>query len=248
MYISLLEQAKVEGLEKMKIAIITMIILSACLLLGCTEILEEVYEDIYGDVYESLVIDCVEPMNTVIRNKALSIVANPPPGIEAESAEWKIWQINYWVANNITYIADPKGEGDFAYAHETLKARAGDCEDFAILLASMYEAIGLDAAVAYIDTDGNGHPTHMACFVFYQGNADSFLDKEETILDIMELSSPTGDIKIRFWNMGGSSSIQSKHDSGIWIIADPPMEAVKGMVGYINTKPYDVIRGVDVGN
>jgi hypothetical protein len=47
-----------------------------------------------------------------------------------------------WVYNNITYRTDPSSHGrEEAYQspEETLRARIGDCEDFAILYASLIE-------------------------------------------------------------------------------------------------------------
>ena len=64
--------------------------------------------------------DYVEPTNSSVRNTALLVLADTPPGIDSNSEAWKIWQINRWVANNISYITDPKGEEYFAYAHETV--------------------------------------------------------------------------------------------------------------------------------
>lgn len=192
--------------------------------------------------------DCVEPMNVVVRNQAVSIVSDAPSGIDTNSEEWKIWQINYWVANNINYISDPKGHEYLAYAHETLETKAGDCDDFAILLSSMYETVGLDAAIASIDTDDDGEKDHMTALVYYTEDSDSFIDEEQIILDKMRLSIPTGKIRIRFWNAGTSHPVLGKYESGLWIIADPPMDHVKGMVGYITHLPYKAIKIFDVGN
>jgi len=69
---------------------------------------------------------------------------------------YKIATIALWVADNINYVSDPRGLEYIQPPDETLKIGGGDCDDFAVLLASMYRSVGLDAAVGLIDTDGDG--------------------------------------------------------------------------------------------
>jgi hypothetical protein len=194
------------------------------------------------------VTDCVLPMNVKVRDEAVSAVASVPYGISADSAVWKIWRAHYWVSENIAYVSDPKGNEYLAYANETLEARAGDCDDFSILLASMYESLGLDAAVSYIDTDDDGQSDHMTCLVYWAGEADSFLDEEKTLLKKMRKRVPTGNIFIRFFEATDLYTEPGKYHQGIWIIADPLMVDVSGMVGYITKEPYETIEIIDVGN
>jgi hypothetical protein len=191
--------------------------------------------------------ECVLPLNVTVRDEAISAVAKTPYGISADSDAWKIWQIHYWVSENIVYVSDPKGHEYFAYADETLTAKAGDCDDSSILLASMYESLGLDAAVSYIDTDDDGESDHMTCLVYWSGDADSLLDEEKAILKKMRLTVPSGKIFIRFLEAANLPSEMGKYDRGIWVIADPLMSDVKGMVGYITLEPYEVVEVIDVG-
>lgn len=190
--------------------------------------------------------DYVEPDKPVIRNTAASAVADTPLGIASNSEPWKVWQINYWVYRNISYVSDPKGMEYYSPATETLQTGAGDCDDFAILLASMYESIGLDAAIAKIDTQGSEKANHMACLVYYSKDADSFLDEEKEIMEKMKKTSPTGEVHIRYINAATFSSLP-KYNSGIWIFIDPPMGEVKDLVSYITHEPYDLVSVVDVG-
>lgn len=188
---------------------------------------------------------CVESDNVIIRNTTVSIVADTPRGIDTNSEEWKIWQINYWVANNISYVSDPKGYEYYAHASETLETKGGDCDDFAILLASMYESVGLDAAIAGIDTEGSGKADHLACLVYYSRDEDDFFDEEKRILQKLKKTSPTGEIHIRY--IDAPTSSLSKYDSGMWIFIDIPMAEVKEFAGYITHEPYDIISIIDVG-
>lgn len=188
---------------------------------------------------------CVESDNALVRNTTVSIVADAPKGIDADSEEWKIWQINHWIANNIKYVSDPKEHEYYAPASETLETKGGDCDDFAILSAGMYESVGLDAAIGEIDTEGSGEANHLSCLVYYSKDGDSFVDEEKRILQKLKKTSPTGEIHIRY--IDAPTSSLSKYDSGIWIFIDIPMAEVKEFVGYITHEPYDIISIIDVG-
>jgi predicted transglutaminase-like cysteine proteinase len=186
----------------------------------------------------------VESTNPIVRDTAVSAVQHSPRGIEADSEVWKIWQINYWVANNISYVSDPRGHDYSAYAHETLQTRGGDCDDFAILLASMYESVGLDAAIANIDTDDDWKADHMTCLVYYSKDGDSFIDEEKIILKILGLSRA---LRVYYFEPAGSKLLPEKYTTGMWIVADPTMAVVKDAVGYINHRPYQATSVIDVG-
>jgi len=184
----------------------------------------------------------------MVRDTAVAIIADVPSGLNPNAQSWKIWKINYWVAENINYISDPKSSEYIAYAHETLQIRGGDCDDFAVLLASLYEAVGLDVAIAEVDTNADKKIDHMACLVFWPRDSQSFLDDENTILEALRLSSPTGQVYIRFIEAAkATSSVLNKYSSGVWIIADPPMAEVKNMVGYITQEDYSTYETIDVG-
>lgn len=187
----------------------------------------------------------VEPADPLVRDTAVSVVQACPAGVEANSEAWKIWQINRWVAGNISYVSDPRGHNYFAYAHETLNTGGGDCDDFAILLASLYESVGLDAAVASIDTDGDWKIDHMTCLVYYSGDGDSFIEEEKAILDIVGMSSDT---RVICFDPANSRLLPAKYTGGIWIVADPTMAIVKEKVGYVAHKPYLATLVIDVGS
>jgi len=187
----------------------------------------------------------VESDDPLVRNTAVSAVRNCPAEIEANSEVWKIWQINRWAAGNIKYVSDPRGHNYFAYAHETINAGGGDCDDFAILLASLYESVGLDAAIASIDTDDDWIMDHMTCLVYYSGDGEAFIEEEKTILDILGMSS---DARILCFDPANSNLLPKKYSSGIWIVADPTMAIVKEKVGYVAHKPYQAVFVIDVGS
>lgn len=64
------------------------------------------------------------------------------------------------VASKVKYVSDPRGEGDFVQPPmRTVELAAGDCEDQTILLASLFEAVGIRTLLAF--TDNHVYP--MAC-------------------------------------------------------------------------------------
>jgi hypothetical protein len=188
--------------------------------------------------------DYIEPTNPLIRDTAVLTVQGPPADIEANSEAWKIWKINNWVANNISYISDPKGHNYLAYAWETLQAKGGDCDDFSILLANLYEAVRLDAAIANIDTDDDGILDHMTCLVYYSEDGDTFIEEEKKILAAVGL---TIDVRVIFFDPARSKLLPEKYTTGIWIVADPTMALDKDKVGYVAHRPYKAVSVIDVG-
>ncbi|MFQ6076051.1 MAG: transglutaminase-like domain-containing protein [Candidatus Bathyarchaeia archaeon] len=182
-----------------------------------------------------------------VRKITLSILADTPKGVEANSSSWKIWKINYWIANNIKYVSDPTVMEYFAYPRDTLEAKAGDCDDIAILAATMYETAGLDAAIAFIDTKGDEIMDHAACMVHYPGAVDEFIDEVNSILKRLGLRSPTGTIVVRHYKTSDLRGSMGSYPRGIWILIDPPLSDVKDLPGYITHKSYNVVQMVDIG-
>jgi transglutaminase-like putative cysteine protease len=91
-----------------------------------------------GDaLFEKEISSYIEVSNRAVTDQAYSIIHNAPQGIEAESEAWKIWGIYIWVVKHIRYVEDPPGN-HFQLASEVLNTGLGDCDDFAVLLASLY--------------------------------------------------------------------------------------------------------------
>lgn len=72
-----------------------------------------------------------------------------------------------FVQKAVTYQADPSGTEYPRYPVETLVDRVGDCEDSAILYASIVRTFGYNAGVLLVtlDTDGDQSMDHVAVFV-----------------------------------------------------------------------------------
>lgn len=213
--------------------------------------LEEVTAEVA--ISRGLFSNYVMPLNKQVRDITMSILSDVPEGISSNADAWKIWKIHSWVASNIKYVNDPLGFEYMAYPHETLDCQAGDCDDFSVLLASMYEASGLDAMIAYVDTNGDKEVEHVACLVYYPQESASFLEEEEIIVSKLKIAYPMG--KRYFKYIHGidtvipykTSDIYDNYEEGIWIVADPLFVEETGIVGYITYEPYVILAVDDVG-
>lgn len=97
----------------------------------------------------------ITPSDSIIQQTLEIIVNNPlvPDWIE----------IRDWVANEIEYVSDTSVHGVSDYwqlPRETLSLGTGDCEDFSILLCSLYREIGWNENKVYVvvgEKDGMYH-------------------------------------------------------------------------------------------
>lgn len=69
------------------------------------------------------------------------------------------------------YISDPYSLEYIAPSNETLRIKAGDCDDFAVLLTVFYRSIGLNATVGLIDTDGDEKVEHATALVYFNASS-----------------------------------------------------------------------------
>lgn len=123
---------------------------------------------------------------------------------------FKVFAIGHWVSTNIRYISDPLVEGDYlAPPNETLKVGAGDCDDYAVLLATLYRSVGLDAVVGLIDTDGDGRANHATALVYFTGNTSEILNGISKWASVLGINVE----KISYFNA----------DGGVYLIVDPLM-------------------------
>jgi len=106
------------------------------------------YEKSNYDIFNKLN-ELVDPKGPGVRERALQIASQ-------YSGEYNVYQLCAlfdWVRDEIGYVSDPQGIDYWSPPDETLVAKAGDCEDHTILLASMIEAIG--GAVRIILTENH---------------------------------------------------------------------------------------------
>jgi hypothetical protein len=209
------------------------------------------YDEVMNNIndterYFDRVVIYVEPTQYEVRIQALSIINDAPDGINVDSDAWKIWSINYWVSSHIRFAEDPPG-GRYTNAYGVLQKKVGDCDDFSILLASMYESVGLDAALVFLNTNDNPDVDHMACLVYWPGDARSFLDEEKTILREKGITSPFSQVTVSHIYTGTSHLLLEKYSSGVLLFSDIIMSKAGCLVGYITYSPYEITEIVDVG-
>ncbi|MEM0506555.1 MAG: transglutaminase domain-containing protein [Thermosphaera sp.] len=149
---------------------------------------------------------------------------------------YKTMAIAHWVGSNVKYVSDPNGFEYVAPPLETLRVRAGDCDDFAVLLASLYESIGLDAVIGLVDTNGDGVVDHAATMVYLNMDPDSLLNamkKYELVFNV------------RIKSLSYFTGIKNV-STGLWLIVDPPMADVKQEPWSISHRPYNLDCIIDV--
>lgn len=135
---------------------------------------------------------------------------------------YKIAVIALWVADNINYVSDPRGFEYIQPPDKVLETRSGDCDDFAVLLTSMYRSVGLEAAVGLIDTDGDRRIDHATALVHLYEDPNTVLEKLKAVAQVLGVETK-------------ALSYFRDKDGGIWIIIDPPMT-------YGSREPWNIIH------
>lgn len=104
----------------------------------------------------------IDPVS--VRAKAVELVA---PHAK-EGSNWTWWQpavIFDYVRENINYVPDPVGGDHFAPPLQVLESGGGDCDDQAILFASMCISVGIRARLIKCHTkNGSGHMLAEVCY------------------------------------------------------------------------------------
>ena len=151
------------------------------------------YSEQLSEIFKK-VAKAIEPTHPTVRTFALKLARKYP-------GEYNVGQICIifkYLEENWRYVSDPKGVDYVAPAHESIEAGlAGDCDDFAVLMASLIEAIGGSARVIVAWGPEGGH---AYCEVY----VGSEKDLEELIDWICEYSDEYGTLsqKIYRWLVG----------------------------------------------
>jgi len=99
--------------------------------------------------------ESVDITNPTTRGFAISLASN-------NSGEFNIDQVcnvYSYIYDNWKYVSDPRGIDYYAKASETIQNNlAGDCDDFAILMAATIESIGGKTRINFVvEENGIGH-------------------------------------------------------------------------------------------
>ena len=167
---------------------------------------------------------CAEPQS-LARIRVL-VEAWPPHNITNDPV-FKALAIALWSAENLRYVSDPMGLDYVAPPEETLRTLSGDCDDFAVLLTSMYLSVGLRAAVALIDTNNDGVADHAATLV-------------EMPLGKRELGERIPAV-LQFLGASYDGYTLATIGNSTWLVVDPAM-AYQGKEPWLVTKPsYKIV-------
>ncbi|MCC6876764.1 MAG: FHA domain-containing protein [Sandaracinaceae bacterium] len=120
--------------------------------------------------------------NPLTRNRAVRVAAEDDGPYHVEQVA-RLWT---HVRGRWRYVNDPRGDEYFSTASATISnevcdgdncSYAGDCDDFAILLSAMIEAIGGAARIVMLDGEQGGHAYAEACV---QASPDDVADRLST--------------------------------------------------------------------
>jgi hypothetical protein len=151
------------------------------------------------------------------------------PSYVFDDEYFKVFAIGHWVSMNIRYISDPLIEGEYiAPPNETLRVGAGDCDDYAVLLATLYRSVGLDAVVGLIDTDDDNKVDHATALVYFTGNTTEILNGISKWASVLGIEVE----KISYFDA----------DGGVYLVVDPPMSTYKNNPWSIYYTSYKLIK------
>jgi transglutaminase-like putative cysteine protease len=120
----------------------------------------------------------VESAEPAVRGKAAEVARSYPGAYNI----YQVCALFDMVKEDIEYVSDPRGNDIWEPANVTLRIGAGDCEDQAILLSSMLEAVGGTTrvyltdnhafAAVYIGNGTDSTDTAVKGVRNYYGNVD----------------------------------------------------------------------------
>lgn len=113
-----------------------------------------------------LINSAVDPENTLTRNKAVEIASDAPGSYNID----QICYIYKYIRDNWEYVSDPRGVDWISSGSNTIQlantigarqdvvvAGVGDCDDYAVLMASLIEAIGGTTRIVLAYNERSGH-------------------------------------------------------------------------------------------
>lgn len=107
---------------------------------AASEIPENINNTYYTNpaYYLEKVNDMVNSTDPLVRSTAISTAREYPGKYNV----YQLCSLFDYLAGNVEYVSDPQDSDYWATPAETINAGAGDCEDYAILMASLVESIG----------------------------------------------------------------------------------------------------------
>jgi transglutaminase-like putative cysteine protease len=125
--------------------------------------------------------------NPVIRQTAARAIASAPEKDDlAEAAA-----LQDWVRTNIRYTGDVLDVETIQTPDYTLQEGYGDCDDQAILLATMLLAVGIPAAYCAVGVD-NQPFSHVMAYAGLRGYTPPYVSLETTLTTDPDTGAPIG--------------------------------------------------------
>jgi len=143
----------------------------------------------------------VEPARPDVRDKAVEVASLYPGAYNI----YQVCALFDMAKEDIEYVSDPRGNDVWEPANVTLRVGAGDCEDQAILLSSMIEAVGGTTRVYVTD--------NHAFTAVYIGNGDVAIKNA-----VKGVRAYYGDVDVNY--------ITDKY--GSWLLLDPTSSLYAG--------------------
>lgn len=143
----------------------------------------------------------VEPAKPEVRDKAAEVARSYPGAYNI----YQVCALFDMVREDIEYVSDPRSNDVWEPANVTLRIGAGDCEDQAILLSSMIEAIGGTTRIYLTD--------NHAFTGVYIGTGDTAIENV-----VKGIRTYYGDVDVNY--------ITDKY--GTWLMLDPTSSLYAG--------------------
>lgn len=115
---------------------------------------------------------------TDVRSLAVTLCKKFPAGDFKQAR-----RLYEYVRDEITYIHDPYNIEEVQPPEITLKLRAGDCDDKAVLLAALLLSIGFEICFFITDTNNDGCPDHVYVGVYLPNAPEIYKPLPHKILD-----------------------------------------------------------------
>lgn len=167
----------------------------------------------HWDTQASKIVEAMDYTNPTTRDYALSLIDKDHGGKYNIAQICDMWEKIY---KRWTYVNDPKGTEYYSPASRTINlGLKGDCDDFAILVASTMLAIGGSPRVILASNTGGGHAYAEVCVADSKAGLDGvakYICKRYNCKGIAYRASNDGG-QARYWlNLDWSS----KHPGGAY--------------------------------
>ena len=116
----------------------------------------------------------IEPTDPIVRSYALKAI---PASHDGEYSVQQLCDIYNKLYNDWVHVNDPDGEEYIVPASESVKVLRGDCDDYAVLMASLVEAIGgTSRVIVASDSAGDEH-------VYAEVYLNDFKEGQDNVID-----------------------------------------------------------------